>query len=125
MLKTIEMKVYLTPDQENTLQSWVRTCCWLYNRALEQRTKAYKRRGDTINFVQQCRWLTGLRERMPSLQAAPVEFERDALRRVDRGMKAFFRRLNKGLKPYQSMAKRKGPWPARLIRGLRTAQGRR
>jgi putative transposase len=99
MLKTVEMKLYLTPVQESTLQFWLRTCCWLYNRALEQRIKAYKRRGETIGFHQQCQWLTRLRERMPSIRVVPTVFARDALRRVDRGMKAFFRRLQAKAKP--------------------------
>lgn len=43
--------------------------------------------------------LTEWRSRINRLQAAPVEFERDALRRVDRGMKAFFRRVKAGQNP--------------------------
>lgn len=99
MLRIIEMKLYLTPAQESTLASWLRTCCWLYNRCLEQRTKAYRRRSEAIGYNQQTALLTGLRERMPILQAVPVEFERDALRRVDRGFQAFFRRVKAGEKP--------------------------
>src|SRR5690349_19459052 len=47
MLRTVEMKLYLTPAQEITLTSWLRTCCGLYNRALEQRIKAYRRRNES------------------------------------------------------------------------------
>jgi putative transposase len=99
MFRSVEMKLYLTSAQESTLQSWLRTCCWLYNRALEQRIKAYKRRGEAITYNKQCAFLTGLRRRIPSLKAIPVEFERDALRRVDRGMQAFFLRCREGQKP--------------------------
>jgi len=53
MIRTVEMKLYLSSAQESTLQSWLRTSCWLYNRCLEQRMKAYKRRGESIGYNQQ------------------------------------------------------------------------
>jgi hypothetical protein len=65
----------------------VSCCCWLNNRALEQRIKSYRRRGETIGFVHQCQWLTSLRQRIFSVAAVPTMFARDALRRVDRRMK--------------------------------------
>lgn len=99
MLKTVEMKLYLKPAQEETFSFWMRTCCWLYNKALEQRIKAYRRRGESISLFKQYTWLTLLRSRVPTLASMPVQFERDALRRVDRGFQDFFRRLKAGEKP--------------------------
>lgn len=99
MLKTVAMKLYLSPVQEETLSSWLHSCCWLYNRCLEQRIKAYQRRKEFIGYNRQCGGLTDLRRRMPNLEAVPTVFARDALRRVDRGMKAFFRRCQNGEKP--------------------------
>jgi putative transposase len=98
MLRTVEMKLYLTAAQEITLISWLRTCCWLYNQALEQRIKSYRRRNESLSFMDQTAFLTHLRQRMPTLAEVPYEFAKDALRRVDRGMKAFFRRLKAGEK---------------------------
>lgn len=99
MLHTIEFKLYPTSAQAETLKSWLRSCCWIYNRALEHRKKAYARRGDSATLNQQSRMLTEWRSRMDRLQSTPLYFERDALRRVDRGMQAFFRRLRAGWKP--------------------------
>jgi putative transposase len=99
MLHVVEMKLYLTPAQEATLASWLRTCCWLYNQALEHRIKAYQRRRESVGYNAQAALLTELRRRMPSVQAVPVQFARDALRRVERGMQAFFRRLRDGGTP--------------------------
>lgn len=93
MLKTIEFKLYPTAAQAETMAAWMRTCCWVYNRALEQRIKAYRRRGESLSLYKQGTILTTWRSRMPTIRACPVEFERDALRRVDRGMQAFFRRV--------------------------------
>jgi transposase len=43
MLRTVEFKLYPKPAQEETLNRWLRVCCWIHNRALEQKKKAYKR----------------------------------------------------------------------------------
>src|SRR5688572_7794242 len=99
MLRVVEMKLYLTAAQEATLNAWLRSCCWLYNRCLEQRVKAYQRRGESVGYHAQCALLTGLRQRIPTLAEVPAQFTRDALRRVDRGMQAFFRRCQAGEKP--------------------------
>jgi putative transposase len=99
MMRVVEAKLYPTAVQEAALETWLRRCCWLYNQALEYRIKAYQRRGETVGLVAQCAWLTGLRERMPALAEVPTKFARDALRRVDRGFQAFFRRCQAGEKP--------------------------
>ena len=97
-LHTLEFKLYPNKEQERTLSRWLSKCCWLYNRALEMRSKAYKRRKESVRYNSQQHWLTGLRERIESVRLVPVGFARDALRRVDRGMKAFFRRCKAGEK---------------------------
>jgi putative transposase len=99
ILRTVEFKLYLNSSQEITLTEWLAKSCWLYNQCLEQRIKAYKRRGESVGYNQQCELLTGLRERIPELAAMPVAFERSALQRLDRGFAAFFRRVKAGQKP--------------------------
>lgn len=99
ILRTVEFKLYPSAEQAKTLDSWLGACCWVYNRALEQRTKAYKRRGESPTLYDQCKLLTEWRDRMERLRLVPAQFERDALRRVDRGMKSFFRRCKAGEKP--------------------------
>ena len=64
MLKSIEVKLYPTDAQVATLNEWLGVCCWLYNRMLEHRTKAYKRRGESATCYDQFKMLTG-----PSEQA--------------------------------------------------------
>lgn len=97
--RTVEFKLYLNASQCAIVNSWLHTCCWLYNRALEQRTKAYKRRDESVSYNQQSMLLTLWRERMKLVRSVPVMFARDTIRRVDRGMKAFFRRVRTGEKP--------------------------
>ena len=113
-MKSIEFKLYLKPAQKEILSSWMGGCCRIFNRALEQRIKAHKRRGESVNYNQQQGLLTKQRRRIQEIASIPVVFERDALRRVDRGMKAFFRRVKskelkagfprfRSLKRYNSM----------------------
>jgi putative transposase len=99
MILTYEYKLYLNATQAATFESWLRTCCTIYNRALEQRIKAYKRRGESVTYNQQQSLLTEQRAKIENLRLVPVAFERDALRRVDRGFAAFFRRLKAKQKP--------------------------
>lgn len=99
MIRTFQYKLYPSHTQIKTLSRWIATCCWLYNKALEHRIKAYKRRGESIRYNDQSKLLTEQRGRIESLRSVPVEFERDALRRVNRGMNAFFRRCKTGEKP--------------------------
>jgi len=99
MIRIFQYKLYPNQAQIKTLERWLRTCCWLHNQALEMRIKAYRRRGESVSLYTQTAWLTDLRGRIASLRSVPVDFERDALRRVDRGMKAFFRRFKAGNHP--------------------------
>lgn len=99
MIRNIEYKLYPNAAQRKTLNRWLSACCWVYNHALAQRTKAYKRRGESVNYYDQQLQLTKQRARVEFLQQVPLRFERDALCRVDRGMKAFFRRLKANEKP--------------------------
>src|SRR5579859_4955510 len=99
MIKTLEHKLYLTKVQAQTLCHWLRVCCGIYNRALDQRIKAWKRRRESISYNTQQSLLTKQRARIEELRLIPAQFERDALRRVERGFKAFFRRIKAGQKP--------------------------
>jgi len=96
MIRTFQYKLYLNQAQVKTLERWIGTCCWTFNRALEQRIKAYRRRGESASYNSQSALLTAWRSRMDFLRLCPLGFERDALRRVDRGFKAFFRRIKAG-----------------------------
>lgn len=97
--RTVEFKLYLNKSQEETLRDWMRLCCRVYNRALEHRIKAWKRRKESVSFHTQCAFLAVWRAGEPELRRVPSEILRDALRRVDRGMRAFFLRVKDGKKP--------------------------
>jgi putative transposase len=99
MILTFEHKLYPNVTQAKTLEGWLHICCRVYNRALAQRIKAYKRRGESVTYNQQTVLLAKQRAHIEKLRLVPSCFARDALRRVDRGFKAFFRRMKAGQKP--------------------------
>src|ERR1022692_753097 len=78
--RIIERKLYPNIAQLQVLETYRIQCCRLYNRALEQRIKVYKRR--TVSLYDQQKLLTSQRKRINSLNNVPVEFARDALRRL-------------------------------------------
>jgi len=99
ILRTIEFKLYLNREQEETLDRWRGTCCWTYNQLLEARIKAHGRRRESPSYFDQQSMIKDWRGRMERLAEVPVEFLRDAANRVDFGMQAFFRNLKRGNKP--------------------------
>lgn len=99
MIRNCQYKLYPNQSQIKTLERWLGTCCWVYNQALEMRIKGYKRRGKTITYNYQQAWLGAIRKRIQSIKECPSCFERDALRRLDRGMCSFFRRCKAGKAP--------------------------
>lgn len=99
--RVVERKLYPNAEQLATLERYRRECCRFYNRALEHRIKSYKRRKQSVSYYDQQGLLTKQRKRIFRLSTVPLGFVRDALRRIDRVFKAFFRRVKAG-------AKRKG-----------------
>lgn len=90
--RVIERKLYPNTEQERTLEAYRVGCCRLYNRSLEHRIKAYRRRQESVSLYDQQSLLAKQRARVESLRAVPVVFLRSALHRLDKAFKAFFRR---------------------------------
>jgi putative transposase len=96
--RTIERKLYPNQWQITRLEEYLSISCQIYNRALEQRIKAYKRRNESISLYDQQMLLTKQRARIEAIRSVPLHFERDALRRLDKAFKAFFRRCKARVK---------------------------
>ena len=99
MIRTFRYPLYPTKAQEDVLSGWLRACCDLYNGALQERRDAWRQNGRSIGLFEQGRSLTEIRSADPAWKAVPVEVARSALRRLDRAMKAFFRRVKSGGAP--------------------------
>lgn len=65
----------------------------IYNAALEQRITAYRRCGVSLNFAQQCKELTDLRQAMPEYDALNAQSCQVTLKRLEHAFQHFFRRV--------------------------------
>lgn len=65
----------------------------LYNTALEQRINAYKKQKKSLNFAEQCRELTILRNEMPEYKNLNAQSCQVTLKRLDLSFQQFFRRV--------------------------------
>ena len=66
----------------------------LYNAALQERRDAYRMAGKSVSLYEQMTELTAIRGDDPEWAALDTSVGRGVLRRLDRAMNAFFRRLN-------------------------------
>jgi putative transposase len=106
MKKAYKYRLYPTKKQERVLNEQLALCTELYNAALQERKDAYKLRGKSLTFTQQCAQLPAIKEIRPEYEAIYSQVLQDVLHRVDKAFKAFFRRVKAGQTPgyprYQS-----------------------
>lgn len=115
MIRTFRYPLHPTKAQEAILESWLTACCMLYNAALEHRRGAWRyesaqrqaaadrdvqrKHGPVPGYVKQSAELTEIRDADDEWEAIPRKVAQSALRRLDRAMKSFFRRVKSGEKP--------------------------
>ena len=68
----------------------------LYNAALQERRDAYRMAGKSVSPYEQMMELTAIRGGDPEWASLDVNVSRGVLRRLDRAMNAFFRRVKNG-----------------------------
>jgi putative transposase len=83
MNKTFRYRIYLTKQQERTLNEWLALCCETYNAALDERKSAYRMAGASLSYAHQCSELPEVKEARPELQAINSQVLQDVLKRVD------------------------------------------
>lgn len=71
----------------------------LYNAALQHRREAYRSRGLTVSAYAQMAELRGVREARPEYAEIHTHLLQDAITRLDRAFRAFFRRCKSGENP--------------------------
>jgi putative transposase len=99
MIKAYKFRIYPTAKQERALNQTLRTCQELYNAALQERRDAYKLAGVSITYQEQQNQLPEIKKDRPDLKEVHSLVLQDVLRRLDRAMQAFFRRVANGEKP--------------------------
>lgn len=97
--KAFKYRLYPTPAQEQTFLFILRRCRELYNAALEERQVAWRMRQVSLGYAAQCHELLDIKAAFPAYQEIAAHVLQDALRRVDKALAAFFRRVKNGEKP--------------------------
>jgi putative transposase len=94
-----KFKLYPTRKQEQLLTWVLDRARELYNAALQERKDAYRMAGKSITYYDQANQLPEIKEIREEYQDIHSQVLQDVLRRVDKAMKAFFRRVKAGEKP--------------------------
>jgi putative transposase len=97
--RTYHYRLHPTARQTMALSHQLELQRELYNAALEERIGAWKRERRTVNYVDQCRTLTGLKDVRREVLDCGVTLCRGTLKRLDRAFDSFHRRVQRGEPP--------------------------
>ena len=96
--RKVTYRLYPSTSQQKKLYDLFIFHQTLYNAALEHRIGAYKKKKVHINYYDQCKELTQLREECPEYARINAQSQQMTLKRLDRAYQSFFRRVKKGEK---------------------------
>lgn len=91
--RKISYRLYPSKRQLVALLGLLRLHKRLYNAALEHRIGAYKRKGISLGFYEQCAELTILRRELEEYGELNAQSCQVTLKRLDLAFQAFFRRI--------------------------------
>jgi putative transposase len=97
--KAFKYRLYPTRAQAQALLWTLTRCRELYNAALQERRDAYRVAGISIRWYDQINQLPAIKQERPAYADIHSQVLQDVLRRVDKAMQGFFRRLKAGQKP--------------------------
>jgi len=99
MNKAFKYRLYPTKEQEKTLFFTLNRCRELYNAALSERKDSYNYTGHSVTYFEQKRDLPEIKDIREEYKDIHSQVLQDVFARLDKGMKAFFRRVMNGEKP--------------------------
>ena len=118
MLRSYKYRLTPTKAQEATLLRWLGLTRELYNAALQERRDGWKGHHLPISRIVQEKELAEVRVVRPEFKDVPIVVLRGALRRLDKGFQAFFRRVKAGERPGYPRFRGKRRWNSILIDDL-------
>ncbi len=89
--RTYKYKLKLTKAQEQTCESWINTCRYIYNVALEERITSYKECKKSVSKFDQYNQLPQIKKDFPFVGEVYSDTLQEALDRLDKSYKNFFR----------------------------------
>ena len=97
--KTFKYQLDPTPEQAAKMDWTLWRCRELYNAALQERKEAWQQSGVSIGYYDQQNQLPAIKEVRPEYRDIHTHVLQDVVRRLDKAMQAFFRRVKNGEKP--------------------------
>lgn len=88
--KTYKYKLKLTKNQEKVFDSYINTCRYVFNVALEGRVLAYKMRKKSVSRFDQYKELTEAKKEFSFISEVHSDVLQETLDRVDKSYKNFF-----------------------------------
>lgn len=110
VFKAHTIRLYPSRLQEARFERYLLAGRVCFNRALSASIDWYKRSGKSLHYAAHCSDLTALRQADSFWSDVPLQVQRDALRRLDKAYKAFFRRLKAGQNPGFPRFKGRNRW---------------
>ena len=98
----------LTTKQRKLFTVWLALLRSVYNQALAWRIEAYEAAGLTVKWTTQANALPDLKQESGAFAGLHSDVLQDAMRRLDKAHKAFFRRVKTGDEPGFPRFKGKG-----------------
>lgn len=91
LIKTYKYKLKPTKDQELVFESWINTCRYIYNVALQERITAYQMRKKSVSKYDQYNQLPEIKKSFPFVADVYSDTLQEALDRVEKSYQSFFR----------------------------------
>jgi putative transposase len=109
MLKVFQYRLYPTKRQDRLLTEQLAELRWLWNTLLAERKTAWEERQETLSYYDQQNALPSFKDLLrPGLKQIHSLVVQDVVRRLQKAMDAFFRRLEEG-DPWLSPLSRQKP----------------
>jgi putative transposase len=99
MKKAFRFRIYPTKKQETTLEQTLALCAELYNAGLQERRDAYRMAKVSVSYKDQANQLPEIKEVRADLGNIYSQILQDVLKRLDKAMDDFFRRIKTGETP--------------------------
>jgi putative transposase len=97
--KAYKFRISPTQKQSGKLEWILRRCKELYNAALEERREAYRMNGVSVSYQMQANQLPAIKELREEYQDIHSQVQQEVLKRLEKAMQAFFRRVRNGETP--------------------------
>jgi len=91
IIKTYKYRLRLNKLQQQRIDAWINTCRAIYNLALETKIYAYRSNKKNLSAFDLMKQLTDLRHEFDWVTDVPINIEEDAIERMDKAYKSFFR----------------------------------